>query len=68
MLHDVRQRTLAKNLVNYSCRIKKGEKVWIDAFGIDYQMVKPPCGGGIQGRRASLRFSARPPCGTRAFQ
>lgn len=28
---DQRNVTLAKNLVNYSCRLKKGEKVWINA-------------------------------------
>lgn len=39
MLKDIRQQTLAKNLVNYSCELKKGEKVWIDAFGVDYQFV-----------------------------
>lgn len=39
MIIDERQRTLARNLVNYSCQLKKGEKVWIDAFGCDYQFV-----------------------------
>lgn len=39
MLIDVRLEKLAKNLVNYSCRVKKGEKVWIDFSGVDYQLV-----------------------------
>ena len=38
MLTDVRLEKLAKNLVNYSCRVKKGEKVWIDFSGVDYQL------------------------------
>lgn len=33
-------RKLAKNLVNYSCRLTKGEKVWIDAIGIPKDL---PC-------------------------
>ncbi len=32
---DQRNATLAKNLVNYSCRLKKGEKVLIECNGID---------------------------------
>lgn len=39
MINDSRQSVLAKNLVNYSCQVKKGDKVWIEAYGIDYQMV-----------------------------
>lgn len=39
MLTDIRMQKLAENLVNYSCRVQKGDKVWIDAFGIDYKMV-----------------------------
>ncbi|NLZ25391.1 MAG: aminopeptidase [Clostridiales bacterium] len=34
---DPRLEKLAKNLVNYSCSVKKGEKVWIDASGIGYE-------------------------------
>ena len=30
---------MAKNLVNYSCDLKKGEKVLIEAKGIDYMLV-----------------------------
>ena len=39
MLVDKRIEELAYNLVNYSCRLKKGEKVLIEAFDIDYQLV-----------------------------
>lgn len=35
MLKDVRLEKLAYNLVNYSCRIEKGDKVWIDVSGVD---------------------------------
>ena len=35
---DPRIITLAKNLVNYSCRLKKGEKVWIDAIGVPHDL------------------------------
>lgn len=31
---DERIKTLAKNLVNYSCKVKKGEKVYIDYIGL----------------------------------
>ncbi len=36
---DARIEKLAKNLVNYSCDLKKGEKVLIEAKGIDYMLV-----------------------------
>ncbi len=39
MIQDPRQVKLAKNLVNYSVRVGKGDKVWIDAIGCDYQLV-----------------------------
>ncbi len=39
MITDARLEKLAKNLVNYSCSVKKGEKVWIDVSGVDYQLV-----------------------------
>lgn len=35
MLSNQRQRTLAKNLVNYSCSVGQGDKVWIDVSGCD---------------------------------
>ena len=38
-MKDVRIQTLAKNLINYSCALKKGEKVLIEAKGIDYMLV-----------------------------
>lgn len=39
MISDERQKLLAKNLVEYSISVQKGEKVWIDAFGIDVSFV-----------------------------
>ncbi|MDR2635033.1 MAG: aminopeptidase [Clostridiales bacterium] len=39
MLHDERQAVLARNLVNYSCAVQPGEKVWIDASGADMAFV-----------------------------
>lgn len=39
MIEDARQVKLAKNLVNYSVKVGKGDKVWIDAKGCDYQLV-----------------------------
>ncbi len=36
---DPRERQLAKNLVNYSCEVQKGENVWIDAIGVDASFV-----------------------------
>lgn len=37
---DERIKTLAKNLVNYSCSLKKGEKVLIEATGVDTVFVE----------------------------
>ncbi len=39
MLVDPRVEKLAHNLVNYSCRVQKGENVFIEATGVDYQIV-----------------------------
>ncbi len=36
---DQRINILAKNLINYSCSLKKGEKILIEAKGIDYMLV-----------------------------
>lgn len=36
---DPRIELLAKNLINYSCELKKGENILIEATGIDYEMV-----------------------------
>ncbi len=36
---DERIKILAKNLVNYSCNLQKGEKILIEAKGIDYMLV-----------------------------
>ncbi len=36
---DERINKLAHNLINYSCSLKKGEKVLIEAKGIDYMLV-----------------------------
>ncbi len=38
-MQDQRINTLAKNLINYSVSLKKGEKVLIEAKGIDYMLV-----------------------------
>ena len=38
-MQDLRINKLAKNLINYSCNLKKGEKVLIEAKGIDYMLV-----------------------------
>ena len=38
-MQDQRLNKLAKNLVNYSCNLKKGEKILIEAKGIDYMLV-----------------------------
>ena len=39
MIHDNRQKVLADNLVNYSCGVKKGDKVWIDVAGADAEFT-----------------------------
>ena len=38
-MQDVRVNKLASVLVNYSCSLKKGEKILIEAKGIDYMLV-----------------------------
>ena len=38
-MRDERITKLAKNLVGYSCNLKKGEKILIEAKGIDYMLV-----------------------------
>lgn len=38
-MQDFRINQLAKNLVNYSCSLKKGEKILIEAKGVDYMLV-----------------------------
>ena len=38
-MQDNRINELAKNLINYSCDLKKGEKILIEAKGIDYMLV-----------------------------
>ena len=38
-MQDLRINKLANMLVNYSCKLKKGEKVLIEAKGIDYMLV-----------------------------
>lgn len=39
-MKDPRIQKLARNLINYSCALKKGEKVLIEAFGIPNELVK----------------------------
>lgn len=38
-MQDIRINQLAKGLINYSCALKKGDKVLIEAKGIDYMLV-----------------------------
>lgn len=38
-MKDLRINSLADVLVNYSCQVQKGEKVLIEAVGIDYMLV-----------------------------
>lgn len=38
-MKDSRIDLLAKNLINYSCGLKKGEKILIEATGIHYEMI-----------------------------
>ena len=38
-MQDQRINLLAKNLINYSCKLKKGEKVLIEAKGVDYMLI-----------------------------
>ncbi len=38
-MQDERINKLAKGLINYSCELKKGEKVLIEAKGIDYILI-----------------------------
>lgn len=38
-MRDERIVKLANNLINYSCKLKKGEKILIEAVGIPYEMV-----------------------------
>ncbi len=38
-MQDDRINQLAKGLINYSCELKKGEKVLIEAKGIDYTLI-----------------------------
>jgi len=37
---DPRIKTLAHNLINYSCELKKGEKVFIEIIGMELPLVK----------------------------
>ena len=39
-MKDPRVSTLAKNLINYSCKLKKGEKVLIESIGLQMPLVK----------------------------
>ena len=38
-MKDIRFTQLAKNLVNYSCRLKKGEKILIEGSGVDHMLI-----------------------------
>ena len=38
-MQDQRINELAKGLINYSCKLQKGEKVLIEAKGVDYMLI-----------------------------
>ncbi len=38
-MQDIRIEKLANGLINYSCSLKKGEKILIEAKGVDYMVV-----------------------------
>ena len=38
-MQDLRIEKLAKGLINYSCSLKKGEKILLEAKGVDYMIV-----------------------------
>ena len=38
-MFDPRQKELARKLVNYSCKIKKGEHCLVEMFGVDTVFV-----------------------------
>ena len=46
---DPRIEKLAYNLINYSCSLKKGEKILIEAKGIDYMLVSRHAQGDVLG-------------------
>ena len=63
-MKDPRIETLAKNLINYSVKLQKGEKVLIENFGLQRDLVKAlvneayeACGYPF---RAIKRSSSRP--------
>ncbi len=39
-MRDPRIKTLSDNLINYSCRLQKGEKVLIESIGLEKELVK----------------------------
>ena len=39
-MNDSRIRTLAHNLINYSCKLQKGEHILIENFGVEAELVK----------------------------
>ncbi|KMT22713.1 aminopeptidase [Clostridium cylindrosporum] len=39
-MHDMRIKKLADNLINYSCKLQKGEKILIETVGLEYPLVK----------------------------
>ena len=38
-MKDPRMVQLAKNLVNYSCRVQPGERVWIEGTGVPAEFM-----------------------------
>ena len=65
MISDERQKLLAKNLVEYSISVQKGEKVWIDAFGIDVSFVNALVDAVYAAGAKFQAFLQAVPCSTR---
>ena len=38
-MRDIRQNVLAHNLIHYSTKLQKGEKIWINLSGCDSGMA-----------------------------
>ena len=48
-MHDSRMQKLARNLIRYSCGLKRGEKILIEAIDIPEPMASPTRSGGDGG-------------------
>ena len=56
---DARIETLAKNLVNYSCKVKEGEKVYINYIGKETENLAKAIFEDIKYSKLSLAAIAR---------